>query len=101
MRRTSYLGGPGSNSPGSFYAAVFPRTFLVRLSEKSHRRSQRSLTGRQGGAFGPFCAPYSGQILARTVARTLFGQSQKGYSRKLRFRIAPLIGYSGAEVALI
>jgi hypothetical protein len=25
--------------------------------------------------FGPFCAPYSGQILARTVARTLFGQS--------------------------
>jgi hypothetical protein len=76
---------------------LYSLTFLERLSEKSRRRSQRSLTGRQGGVFGPFRAPYSGQILAWTVARTLLGQSQKKRSRKLGFRYCPILGNSNGR----
>jgi hypothetical protein len=52
-----------------------PRISLLRLSEKSRTRPLRSPTGRRKGIFGPFCLPYTGQIQARSVARTLFGQS--------------------------
>ena len=51
---------------------------LERLSEKSQRRSQRSPIGSRKVPFGPFHAPYSGQIHAWSVIRTPFPTVSEG-----------------------
>ena len=61
------------------YEAYSPK----KLSEKARTRLQRSLTGHRKEALRPFLPPYTGQIHARSVARTLFGQFHKVHSRKL------------------
>src|SRR5215212_5051981 len=63
---------------------------LEKLSEESQRRSQRSPIGSRKVPFGPFRAPYSGQIHAWSVAQSPFRTVSRRISMKMSSRRAAL-----------